>query len=75
MREFLETHYNVRVIRWDEPTDFGVEFEVIHNGRVIRADSAALILAAVQDRTHRPLHLAWTNVFAGPNVLPMWAAA
>jgi len=71
MHEFIEAQYDAEVIRWDEPTGDGDSvFEVMHRGRLIRADSLALILSALQDRTRRPV-LAWTNIIAGSLVLPM----
>jgi hypothetical protein len=75
MREFIEDQYGVQVLRWDEPTEDGTVFEVIHQGRVIRADTLALILSAVQEVAVKPLRLAWTNVIAGTIVMPMRVAA
>jgi len=75
MREFIEDQYGVEVIRWAEPTEDGELYEVIHRGRVIRADTLALVLSAVQERSRQPLYLAWTNVIAGTIVMPMMVAA
>jgi hypothetical protein len=79
MREFLIDTYGVEIIRWDEPTEDGALFEVIYLGRLVRADSAALILADVlawQPPAPRPApRLAWTNIIAGTIVLPLRAVA
>lgn len=75
MREFIEDQYGVEVIRWAEPTEDGELYEVIHDGRVIRADTLALVLAAVQERSRQPLRLAWTNIIAGTIIMPMQCAA
>lgn len=75
MREFIEDQYGVEVIRWGEPTEDGELYEVIHRGRVIRADTLALVLSAVQEVAVKPLRLAWTNVIAGTIVMPMSVAA
>lgn len=48
MREFLEDQYGVEVRQWATPTEDGELYEVVHQGRVIRADSLALLLSAVQ---------------------------
>lgn len=75
MREFIETQYGVSVLRWAEPTEDGELYEVVHEGRVVRADSLALLLSAVQDHSHQPLRLAWTNLIADTLILPMQVAA
>jgi hypothetical protein len=58
MREYLIEQYGALILRWDEPEDDTVIFEVLHEGALIRANSAALILSAVQDRTHQALRIA-----------------
>lgn len=52
MREFLEDQYGVVIRQWATPTDDGEGelYEVVHQGRVIRADSLALLLSEVQAR-------------------------
>lgn len=59
MRSFLEAQYGARVLRWDEPEDDRTVFEALHEGALIRADSLALLLSALQARTKAPLVLAW----------------
>lgn len=75
MREFIEDACNVEILRWAEPVEDGEMYEVIHEGRVIRADSVALVLAAVQERSRQPLRLAWTNIIAGTIIMPMQMCA
>lgn len=79
MREFIEDQYGVEVIRWAEPTEDGELYEARVDGRMVRADSPTLLLAAVQDVTRQPARLgarlAWTNVIAGTIVMPMQCAA
>lgn len=66
MREFIETHYGATVLRWAEPTEDGELYEVVYRGRMIRADSGALVLSALQEA--EPMlavsPLRWTNVVA-----------
>lgn len=75
MQEFLTDTFGVEVIRWAEPTEDGELYEVIHRGRVIRADSLALVLAAVREGVPQRPRLAWTNVVAGTIVMPLSYAA
>lgn len=50
MREFLEDQYGVEVRQWAVPTEDGELYEVVHQGRVIRADSLTLLFSEVQAR-------------------------
>ena len=81
MQEFLTDTYGVEVRQWATPTDDGELYEVVYLGRVIRADTAALILSEVlawqppgADVRPRP-RLAWTNVIAGTVVMPLQRCA
>lgn len=47
MQEFLTNTYGVEVRQWAVPTEDGEVYEVAFRGRVIRADSATLVLKAV----------------------------
>lgn len=60
MRDHIERQYNAQFTSWNEPTDddYGVQFVCIHAGRVIVADSLALVLAELQAATHQALRLA-----------------
>lgn len=55
----LELQFNATIRRWNEPTDDlgGTVFEVVQNGRVILADSLALLIAELQVSQPRPLIL------------------
>ena len=59
MRAYLEAQYNANIVRWNEPTDDGeaVEFAAYCGGRLIVAESLALLLSALQERTQTPLLL------------------
>lgn len=58
MRDLIEQFYNIRVLEWDEPTDFGPRFVVIQAGCMIVADSLALLISELQAATHQPMMLA-----------------
>ncbi len=58
MLDFITRQYAAEVLRWAEPTEDGELYEVLAFGRVIRADSLALLLSALQDFTRQPLRLA-----------------
>lgn len=50
MRHLIETQYDVTFLAWDEPTDDlgGVEYRALKAGRLIVADSLALLLSELQ---------------------------
>lgn len=60
MKTFIESQYRVEFIEWATPTDDGegVRFVALVAGRLIVAESLALMLSALQERTHTPLRLA-----------------
>lgn len=58
MRDLLETQFNCTITQWMEPTDEDHEsYSAVQNGRVLRADSLALLISALQERAARPLML------------------
>lgn len=59
MRDFIETQLDARVVQWAEPEDDlgGVIFSAIQRGRLIVAESVALLVSALQETERRPLIL------------------
>lgn len=59
MREFLESQFGARIVQWAEPTDdFGGQtFSAVCAGRLIVAESLALLVSALQDRARSPIIL------------------
>lgn len=59
MRDLIETQFDCEILAWDEPKDdLGWrEFRALKAGRLIVADSLALLISALQDEEHIPLML------------------
>ncbi len=59
MRQHIEDQYGARIISWGEPQDDlgSVIYSALFRGRLIVADSAALLLSELQSATSRPLLL------------------
>jgi hypothetical protein len=59
MKDFIEHQYRARILQWDEPTEDGdVVFAAYVDGKLVRANSLALFLSALQEGFHTPLLLA-----------------
>lgn len=57
MRDLLETQFHCTILSWAEPTDDGHLFSAIIDGVMVQAESVALLVSALQDRTHQPIRL------------------
>lgn len=59
MRQHLETQFSCRIVSWSEPADDlgGVIFSAFHRGRLVVAESLALLISALQDEDARPVWL------------------
>ncbi len=59
MYDLITTQYNARIVSWGEPQDDlgGAVYSAILRGRLIVADTAALLLSELQALTQRPLLL------------------
>lgn len=59
MRDLIESQYSAKIVQWNEPEDDlgGVIFSAIQRGRLIVAESVALLVSALQDTERRPLIL------------------
>lgn len=60
MRALIEAQFDCTILVWDEPTDDlgNTQFRAYKAGRLIVADSLALLISALQDEDHIPLRLA-----------------
>lgn len=59
VRDLIESQFSARILQWNEPEDDlgGVVFSAIQRGRLIVAESVALLISALQDEERRPLIL------------------
>lgn len=57
MKELIEEQFNCQVVQWNEESDHGPLFSAILDGVWIQAESVALLISALQDRTHLPVLL------------------
>ncbi len=60
MKDMIERQYDAQVMQWGEPEDDlgGVIYSAYQRGRLIVAESLALLISALQERDQRPLLLA-----------------
>lgn len=59
MRDLIEDQFTCTIRQWAEPTDdFGGEvYSAVQNGRLLVAESLALLISALHEEAHRPLIL------------------
>jgi len=59
MRTAIEEQFDCTISAWNEPSDDlgGVQFRPIIAGRLVIADTLALLISALQEADHRPLML------------------
>lgn len=59
MRDSIERQYECRVLQWDEPIGAmdGSVFSAYQRGRLVVAESLALLISALQENEPRPLLL------------------
>lgn len=59
MRAYLEAQFHCRILAWDEPTDDlgGVQYRALVAGRLVVADSLALLISELYEARHQPVVL------------------
>jgi hypothetical protein len=57
MRALLEEQFNCKIVQWGEESDHGQLFSAILDGVWIQAESLALLISGLQDRTRLPVLL------------------
>ena len=59
MRDLIEAQYQCEVRQWGEPQDDldTALYSAVQSGRLIVAESLALLISALQERIQRPLLL------------------
>jgi len=59
LAELIEHQFNCSIRQWGEPTDDmgGEAWSAVQHGRLICAESLALLISALQDHTPRPVWL------------------
>ena len=57
MRDLLEHQFDCTILQWAEESDHGQIFSAVQDGVLLVAESLALLISALQDRTHQPVML------------------